>query len=193
MANKPKIIAFCGSLRQGSFNKKILDLAIAGAQEAGAIVTYLNLKEYPLPIYDQDIEDSEGIPENAKKLKSLLRQHQAFLIASPEYNSGYSGVLKNAIDWASRPESPTEPFLECFMGKIAALISASPSDLGGLRGLAQLRTLLMNIYVTVIPLQRTLPAAHNAFDANGHLKDQAAAQKFKDVGTHLAEITAKFG
>lgn len=191
MADQVKILAFSGSLRTGSFNKKILEMAIKGAIEAQAIVTLLDLRDYPLPIYDQDLEDSEGLPENAKKLKSLMRAHDAFLIASPEYNSGYSGALKNMIDWISRQETPEEQMFDCFTGKVAAIMSASPSDLGGLRGLAQLRALLENIYVTVIPQQRTLPQSYTAFDEEGNFKDKATGEGFKGLGSRLVDVARK--
>lgn len=191
MADKLKILAFSGSLRNGSFNKKVLELAIEGATESQASVTRLDLRDYPLPIYDQDLEDAEGLPENAKKLKSLLREHEALLIASPEYNSGYSGALKNMIDWTSRQETPNERMLDCFVGKVAAIMSASPSDLGGLRGLVQLRALLQNIFVFVIPQQRTLPAAYAAFDEAGNIKDKAAGEGFKRLGAQLVEVARK--
>src|SRR5690349_9411572 len=121
MSDKPKILAFAGSLRKDSYNKKLVKIAIAGAQAAGAEVTYLDLKELPLPIYDQDIEDSEGLPENAKKLKEMMHAHQGLLLACPEYNSSITAALKNAIDWASRPAT-CEAMLACFTGRVTSLM-----------------------------------------------------------------------
>src|ERR1700722_12329650 len=103
MANRPKILAFAGSLRKESFNKKLVKIAVKGAQEAGAEVTYIALEDYPLPLYNQEIEDSQGIPENALKLKQLMIQSDGFLISSPEYNSSIPANFKNMIDWVSRP------------------------------------------------------------------------------------------
>lgn len=191
MTYRSKILAFAGSLRKDSVNKKVLQLAIEGAKESHAEVTYVDLKDYPLPLYDQDIESEEGLPDNAVKLKNIFREHDAFLIASPEYNSSYSGALKNMIDWVSRPETPEEPMLECFKGKVAAIMSASPGGLGGLRGLIELRALLENIFVMVIPQQKTLPNAFGAFDESGHLVDEATKNAFANLGVQLAEVARK--
>src|ERR1051326_371141 len=102
MSSEPKILAFAGSLRRDSWNKKILQFAIAGARKAGGDVTHLDLKDLPMPVYDEDIERAEGWPENVRLFREILKAHQALLIASPEYNSSIPGPLKNAIDWATR-------------------------------------------------------------------------------------------
>ena len=141
MAYTPRILAFAGSLRTDSYNKKLVKLAAAGARESGAEVTYLDLRDIPLPLYDGDLLDREGLPENARKLKELMKAHQGFLIASPEYNTSVPGVLKNAIDWASRA-AEGEELMACFKDKIAAIMSTSPGSLGGLRGLIHLRAIL---------------------------------------------------
>ncbi|MCE9518722.1 MAG: NAD(P)H-dependent oxidoreductase, partial [Verrucomicrobia bacterium] len=132
--SKPKILAFAGSTRAGSFNKKLIRIAADAARAAGAEVTLIDLRDYPLPLFDGDLEDENGLPENAKKLKALMRESDGFLISSPEYNSSITAVLKNAIDWASRQETDDEPSLVAFRGKAAVLMSASPGALGGLRG-----------------------------------------------------------
>src|SRR6185295_2879266 len=100
---QPKILAFAGSMRKDSFNKKLIRVAAEGARSAGAEVTLIDLKDFPLPVYDGDLEAAEGLPAGAKKLKELFLQNQGLLIASPEYNSSIPGTLKNAIDWVSRP------------------------------------------------------------------------------------------
>ncbi len=129
-----KILAFAGSARKDSFNKKLVKIAAQGARTAGAEVTYLDFRNLPLPLYDEDLEEAEGLPENALKLKALMKAHQGFLMACPEYNSSITPLLKNAIDWASRPESG-EPPLACFKKKVAVLMSASPGGLGGFAGI----------------------------------------------------------
>jgi hypothetical protein len=106
-----------------------------GAREAGAEVSLLDLKDFPLPLFDQDLEAEQGMPEAGAKLKRLFIDHDGLLIAAPEYNSSVTAVLKNAIDWVSPPASG-EPSLVAFRGKVATLMSASPGALGGLRGLA---------------------------------------------------------
>src|SRR4051794_3544661 len=112
--SEPKILAFAGSTRTASFNKQVVQIAAEGARAAGAQVEIIDLRDLPMPLFDQDLEAAEGLPENAKKFKALLRSSDALLIASPEYNSSISAVLKNAIDWASRAETEEEPPLVCF-------------------------------------------------------------------------------
>src|SRR5436305_4605730 len=116
MAYVPRILAFAGSTRTESFNKRLIRVAIKGAEAAGAEVTYLDLRDLNLPLYDGDLEAKVTLPEGGRRIKELMKANHAFLISSPEYNSSISGVLKNAIDWASRPE-PNEPPLFCFTDK----------------------------------------------------------------------------
>ena len=189
--SQPKIVAFAGSLRTGSFNKKLLAIAAAAARAAGAEVTVVDLRELALPLFDQDLEDASGLPEGAKKFKALLRASDGFLIASPEYNSSITAALKNAIDWASRTESDDEPPLVAFKGKVAALTAASPDALGGLRGLVTLRSILGNIGVLVLPDQVTIPTAYEAFDETGKLKDERKAKQVAKLAKVLVEILAK--
>ncbi len=190
MAYIPKILALAGSTRVDSFNKKVVKIASAGARAAGAEVTALDLRDLPMPLYDGDLEVTEGIPPNAKKFKEYLLAHQGLLISAPEYNSGISGVLKNAIDWASR-SAPGEAPLACFVGKVAALMSASPGGLGGLRGLVQVRSILSNIHVLVLPEQVAVPRAHEAFNPDGTLKDPKQQASIEKLGRDLAEILMK--
>lgn len=191
MEKKPKILAFAGSLRKDSCNKKLVKIAIEGARRGGAEVTHIDLRDYPLPVYDQEIEDSGGLPENAQKLKALMISHHGFLISSPEYNSSISGVLKNVIDWTSRSSSKDETPLICYKGKAAAIISASPSHLGGLRGLVHLRAILGNIHVLVIPQQQTISNAYEAFGPDGNLLDHRHQQNVEQVGEKLAKLLTK--
>ena len=123
-----RILAFAGSLRRESFNKKLVPIAAKGARDAGAEVTLIGLEDFPLPLFDQDLEARQGMPENGMKLKQLFIDHDGLLIASPEYNSSITAVLKNAIDWVSRP-APGEPSLVAFRSKVATLMSASPAPL----------------------------------------------------------------
>lgn len=143
-----------------------------------------------MPLYDGDLETNEGLPANARKLKDVLLNHQGLLIASPEYDSSISGVLKNAIDWASRP-AHGEAILGCFVDKVAALMVASPSVLGGLRGLAHFRALLSNIQVTVLPNQVTITKADEAFKPDGSLIDPKQQSAVTQLGAELAHIVAQ--
>jgi chromate reductase, NAD(P)H dehydrogenase (quinone) len=190
MAFTPNILCFAGSLRRDSFNKKLVKIAMAGAKEAQAEVTFLDLKEIPLPVFDEDLEKAEGLPENAKKLKQLMKEHQGILLACPEYNSSITAALKNAIDWASRPV-PDEKQLECFMGKVAGLMSASPGAFGGLRGLVTVRSILGNIGVIVVPEQVTVGKAHEAFSEDGSLKDEKQEKQVRDIGVRVASLTMR--
>ena len=191
--NRPvKILAFAGSTRRDSFNKRLARIAAEGAREAGAEVTVIDLADLPLPLFDQDLEAAEGPPENARKLKALMAEHHGFLIASPEYNSSITGVLKNAIDWASR-RAPEEPRLVAFAGKAAALMSASPGTLGGLRGLVHLRAILGNLGVLVLPRQKAVPRAGQAFAEDGSLADPDMQAAVQALGSRLAETLAKLG
>jgi NAD(P)H-dependent FMN reductase len=186
----PKILAFAGSTRKDSLNKQLVKVAAKGAEAAGATVTFLDLKDYPLPLYDGDLEAASGIPENAMKLKKLFIEHDGFLISSPEYNSSISAVLKNTIDWISRPV-PNEAPLAAFQHKAAGLLSASPGALGGLRGLVHLRSILGNIGVLVLPNQFAVSKGFEAFAPDGSLKDPKQNAAAEGVGKSLAELVRK--
>ena len=190
MAYVPKILAFAGSTRTDSFNRKLVKLAAAAARAAGAEVTLLDLRDLPMPLYDGDLEAASGLPDHARKFKELLLAHQGLLISAPEYNSGISGVLKNAIDWASRA-SLNEPPLACFVNKVAALMSASPGALGGLRGLVHVRSILGNIHVLVLPDQLSVPKAHEAFTLEGALKDAKQHAAVERLARQLTAILIK--
>jgi len=187
---KPKILAFAGSTRTDSFNKKLVKIASTGATEAGADVTVIDLRDFPLPIYDSDLEQKDGLPSNARKLKDLMLSHHGFLISSPEYNSSISAVFKNTIDWASR-QSEGEIPLACFKNKVAGIMSASPGMLGGLRGLVHVRSILGNIGVIVMPDQAAIAKAHEAFNEDGTLKDKKQEDQVKKIGANVAKILLK--
>ena len=186
----PKILAFAGSSRRDSFNKKLVKIAAEGARLAGAEVTYVDFKDLPMPLFNEDLEAESGIPENVKKFKALMKAHQGLLIACPEYNSSITPLLKNAIDWASRPEQG-EPGLICFRDKVAVIMSTSPGAFGGLRGLVHVRAILGNIGVLVLPNQKGIAKAHEAFDENGQLKDEQQQQEIHQLGNKLATVVAK--
>lgn len=188
-----KIAAFAGSLRSASYNKRLIRLAADAAQAAGAELELVDLRELALPVFDEDLEATEGLPTGARRLKKVLRTSDGFIIASPEYNSSVTAALKNAIDWASRAESPDDPPLSSFRGKVAALFATSPGALGGLRGLVTLRSILGNIGTLVLPDQVCIPAAHEAFDDHGKLKDERKAKQVAALAIRLVETARKFG
>ncbi len=188
---KPKIVAFAGATREDSFNKKLVRIAAAAAEAAGAEVQLVDLRDYPMALYDGDDEAKSGLPPTAEELKKIFIESDGFIIASPEYNSGYSAVLKNSIDWISRPSKTDEPGLIAFKGKYAAIMSTSPGAMGGLRGLYQLRELLQNIYVTVLPAMQAVGGAMNAFDDKGALKDEKNAKAVEGIAKQLVDTLKK--
>lgn len=166
----PAILAFAGSARAGSLNKKLAAVAAESAGQAGATVTLIDMRDYPIPLYDGDLEISSGMPENARALRRLMASHQGLIIASPEYNGFMTPLVKNALDWVSRP-NPDESHLAPYTGKVALLLAASPGNFGGVRGLLAMRQLLSNLGVTVLPDQLAVPRAGEAFDPHGALTD----------------------
>src|SRR5215469_18787616 len=168
-----KVLVFAGSLRNASLNKKLARAAARFAEQAGADVTLVDLRDFDMPIYDGDVE-AAGLPEGVLRFKQLMDSHHALLIASPEYNGSISGALKNAIDWASR-QAPGEAPLQSFRSKVAGLLSTSPGSIGGLRSLAVVRTILEHLGVLVIPEQFAVANGHGAFDDAGNLKDPKQA------------------
>jgi chromate reductase len=191
MNYKPKILAFAGSTRNDSYNKKLIKIAAEGARKAGAEVTLVDLAEYRFPLYDGDLEAQDGLPNLAKVLKKMMIEHDGLLIASPEYNSSVTGVLKNTLDWISRPEKGETGELIAFKGKVVGIMSASPSGLGGLRGLVTLRSILGNIQCIVLPGQVTVASAHKAFTPNGELMDAALQERVIAQGKALVETLIK--
>ena len=187
---KPKILAFSGSARKDSYNSRLVRLAAEGARQAGADVTVIDLKEYPLPIFDEDLEKEVGSPENATRLKKLFLEHDGLLISAPEYNSSITPLLKNTIDWVSRAAAGEAP-LAAYTGKVASLMSASPGGLGGLRGLVTVRSILGNIGVTVLPDQVAVARAFEAFAPDGKLKDAKQQSQVEALGGKLASILIK--
>jgi len=184
---EPRMLVFAGSTRSASTNKKLARLAASEAEAAGGKVTLIDLREFPMPLYDGDLEAASGIPAEGLRFKALLKEHQGLLIASPEYNSSITGVLKNAIDWASRPE-PGEPSLIAFKRKVALIMSASPGGLGGLRGLVHLRSILGNIDVLVLPEQIAISKAHESFAEDGSLKDPRQAEAVRKMTQRLVDV-----
>ncbi len=175
-----KVLAFAGSTREDSANKKLVMEAARLTSQMEANVTLIDLKDYPIPFYDQDLETKQGMPIKAKQLRRLMVESDLILIASPEYNGSLSAVLKNAIDWASRSEEGG-PSREAFKGKQFALMSASPGGGGGVRGLVHLRTILENVGGTVISQQVVLPNAYQAFDERGLLKNEHVVKEIQQL------------
>lgn len=184
------VLAFAGATRDASYNKRLVRLGAEAARAAGATVTLIDLRDFPLPLYDGDLETRDGLPEPARRLKALFLANRALLIATPEYNGGMTAVLKNAIDWVSR-SAPGEAPLSAFRGKVAGLLAASPGGLGAMRSLMQTRAVLQATGVLVIPENRTVGQAASAFDDDGRLRDPAAQAAVERVASRLVDVAAR--
>jgi NAD(P)H-dependent FMN reductase len=185
MPTPPRILAFSGSARRASLNRKLLAAVVEATRVAGGAVTLIDLNEYVLPLYHGDLEDAEGLPANATKLIELILSHDALLIASPEYNSQMTPLLKNTIDWCTRgDENPLR-------GKVAAIVSASPGMFGAIRSMTLARQLLTHLGCHVIPVQCVLPHADKAFDENSRLTDSRAQKAVTAVATELVNVTVR--
>ncbi|MDP1836408.1 MAG: NAD(P)H-dependent oxidoreductase [Chlamydiales bacterium] len=175
-----KVLAFAGSTREDSVNKKLVVEAAKIARQLHAKVEVVDLRDYPIPFYDEDLETSQGMPIKAKQFRQLMINSDVILIASPEYNGSLSAVLKNTIDWASRGENGGGS-REAFKGKKFVIMSAAPGPGGGARGLVHLRAIIENIGGTVLPQQVVVPGAYNAFDEQGRLKDEKVRRELEQL------------
>ncbi len=184
-----KIIFLAGSARKDSINKKLAKQAYEIAKKNNSEAIFIDLADYEMPLYNGDLESEKGLPENAKKLKEIFVNSKGFLIASPEYNSSFSALLKNTIDWLSRPSDRGEAPLIAFKGKFAALTAASPGGYGGLRGLTPLRLLLSNIGVLVLPDQLAIPFADKVFDNEGNISDAKTIKSLEGIVNSLISYT----
>lgn len=182
-----RVLAFAGSLRAASLNRSLAAVAADGARDAGAEVTLIDLRDYPLPLYDGDLEAAEGLPVNARRLKDLFIAHHGLVIASPEYNGVITAVLKNVLDWVSRPDGAESGLLP-YEGKVAGLLSASPGNLGGLRAQETVRQVLVQLGTLVVSRRLALPRAHEAFDEQGRMKDPRQAVSVHAVAAEVVRV-----
>jgi NAD(P)H-dependent FMN reductase len=190
MTTKPKILVLAGSAREASLNKKLARLAARCVDEAGGAATFADLRDYPIPIYDADLEDREGMPRFAVSLRQLFVSHHGLLIASPENNGSVSALTKNTIDWLSR-DYQGRSGLEPYRGKVAAIMGASPGGFGAISGLAHLRQILTKLLVLVIPEQVTLSKADQAFNQDGSFVDDLNLNAVTAVAKRLVEATMR--
>lgn len=187
MTKQPKILAFAGSLREHAYSKRVVRTAMRGAENAGADVTFIDLRDYPMPIYDADLHEKEGFGENALAFQKLLGEHDGFLICSPEYNGSLPGALKNAIDWASRKSEQYEQ-IAVFRGKVAAVMSESPGAFGGIRCLGHLRGVLSIMLVNVLPSEIAVANVGKMFDGNGtEMTDEKMKKTLESLGESLVD------
>jgi NAD(P)H-dependent FMN reductase len=185
MTSSARILAFSGSLRHASLNTRLLHVTVDAVRDAGGSVTVVDLREFPLPLYDGDLEDTAGLPEAAGRLVTLLRAHDGLLIASPEYNSMMTPILKNTIDWCSRADD------DPFAGRVAAVVSASPGVFGGIRSQTQMRQLLTHLGMHVVPVTCAVGQANTAFDDQGRLTLPRSQKAVAAVAQALVDTTRR--
>lgn len=190
MLYTPKILAFSGSLRRESHNKRVVQVAAEGARQAGAEVTIFDLKDLPLPLYDDDLIGEKGFDSNAAEFQRILLAHDGLLISTPEYNGSITGALKNAIDWASRANGETK-MGAVFTGKVAGIMAASPGGFGGIQCLGHLRSILSVLGVLVLPEQFAVGGVHDAFDDKNSLKDAKMHALLERHGANVAQTLKK--
>jgi chromate reductase len=185
----PQVLVLAGSIRTGSFNARLAALAAKEIARAEAEVTRISLLDFPLPLYDGDLEARSGPPENAIKLKRMFCAHQGIFIASPEYNASVTPLLKNTIDWISRVRENKEPPLSAYRNRVFALGAASNGPYGGMRSIMALRQVLeIGCAALVIPEHIAVREASHAFDENDELKDERNAAQLKAVARRLVEV-----
>ena len=184
----PRVVAFAGSVREGSWNVMLAQHAAGVARDLKADVSILDTEIQDLPLYSQDVERA-GFPPSVLTVKAVLAEADALLIASPEYNGSVTPHLKNIIDWCSRPHQNGEPMASVFKGRVAGIMSASPGRLGGLRGLGHLRDILTSVGSTVAPTHVAVGASHDAFCDDGSLKSQAHKDMIQACVTEVVEMS----
>jgi chromate reductase len=186
-----KILVIPGSLRSGSHNVKLAAVAAYEFARAGAEVTRISLGDFPLPIYDGDLQARSGVPKNAVNLKRMIASHHGVLLVTPEYNSSVPPLVKNAIDWITRVQDENESRGQVFREKAFAIAAASESRLGGSRALAALRLILSACQATVIPNQFALSFADQAYDDMDRLKNPSDIEAMRVLVRQLIEVSQR--
>ena len=186
----PKILAFAGSTRKDSFNKRLAKVALHAAEQAGAETTFIDLLDYNMPLYSKDLFDEQGMPGGVIEFKEMLKSHNGFLIASPEYNGSLTGTLKNAIDWATI-KAEGEERMACWDGKIAGLVSASPGSLGGIRGLHHLRTILAGIGTFVLPNHLAVSNSETNLQNDIQITDEKLQHQVDTLATEIVRVVRR--
>ena len=190
MSTSTHLLFLAGSARADSINKKLAHVAAGIADANGIAATFVDLGDYPMPLYDGDMEQSDGVPDNAKKLHALFSAHSGIFIASPEYNASITPLLKNTLDWVSRVKSDNVAPLEVYKTRIFMIASAAPGNFGGIRGLIALRHILSTgLGALVLPDQLAIPKAAEAFDHEGRLQDIPNLERLKFLVQKLAQAS----
>jgi NAD(P)H-dependent FMN reductase len=183
----PRILVFAGSIRAGAYSGRTADIAQKELALQGAEVTRISLADYPLPIMDEDLEERDGVPENAVRLARLIDMHDAVLIATPEYNGSMPPLLKNTIDWVSRVRSEGGRRLQPYAGKLVAICSSSDGHFAGIRSATHLRAVLSHIQMEVISPQVSVPHGSEAFDDNGEFREERLRKGMQRLCQTLVE------
>ena len=186
-----KILVIPGSLRTGSLNAKLAATVALELAQAGAEVTRISLSDFPLPIYDGDLQAKSGVPKNAVNLKRMMGTHHGVLIVTPEYNSSVPALVKNTIDWISRVQDPHETRGQVFRDRAFAIAAASGNRLGGTRALAALRLILTACHAAVVPNQLALSFAQEAYDDKDRLKNAADIEAMGAMVRQLIEFSQR--
>jgi chromate reductase len=186
-----KILVIPGSLRSASLNAKLAAVVAHELALAGAEVTRLSLSDFPLPIYDGDLQAKSGVPKHAVNLKRMIGAHHGVLIVTPEYNSSVPALIKNTIDWVSRVHDPHETRGQVFRDRVFAIAAASGGRLGGSRALAALRLILSACHAQVIPNQLALSFAEHAYDDMDHLKHPADIEAMQAMVRQLIDVSQR--
>ena len=189
-----KVLVFAGSARRDSLNKKLARVGAEAVRAAGGEATFVDLDDYPMPVYHGDLEAKEGMPENARKLRALFLAHEGLLLASPENNQSMSALLKNVIDWLSRDVGDGKGVnsgLAPYRGKVVGIMNATPGPYGGVRHLYHLRQVLSGLQTIVLPNQVQLAHADQAFDEKGALRDERWSKALAGLAKALVEMTDK--
>jgi chromate reductase, NAD(P)H dehydrogenase (quinone) len=186
-----KILVIPGSLRTGSHNAKLAMAAAHAFAQAGVDVTRISLGDFPLPIFDADLQARSGVPKHAVNLKRMMGAHHGVLIVTPEYNSSIPALVKNTIDWVTRVQDPHEVRGQVFRDTPFAIAAASEGRFGGTRALAALRLILSACHATVVPNQLALSFADQAYDDMDRLKKEDDIEALKALVTQLIEVSQR--
>lgn len=188
-----KLLAMPGSARRESLNRRLLAVLVRGAEQAGALVTVFEPRDHPMPLYDGDLEAEQGIPAAAAHLQALFAEHDGFLLATPEYNGFFPPLVKNTLDWLSRPlpDGTGRPGTVHVRGKPAGIVAASPGALGGIRSLQHTRQYLSNLGFLVVPEQVGIPRADTVLDPAGELRDERLRASVEGVGAAVARLAGR--
>ncbi|MCP5277794.1 MAG: NAD(P)H-dependent oxidoreductase [Thiobacillus sp.] len=184
-----KILVFAGSTRRESVNRKLARAAAQAVDAAGGQATLLELADYPMPLYNGDLEAESGPPEHAFRLQEVIAAHAGLVVVSPEYNHSIPALLKNTLDWVSR--TPRVKGANPFAGKVTGLMAASPGGLGGLQGLDAVQRVLTTLGALVLPRVVAVPRADVAFDSEGRLTDESSARRVAELAAEVVAIAGK--